>query len=220
LQPSVNVVPVAMITGGVVSSDHVTVREVDAVFPQASVAVKVLVWDLLQVPVMDELIKVTVGVLQPSDAEAVPSAASISAVVGLQPRVNVVPEAMITGAVVLSVQVTERETLELLPQASVDVQVLVCDLVQVPVTGPSLATAVTTAQLSEAVAEPNASLISVAVGLQPNVNVVPVAVITGGVVSSVHVTVREVVAIFPHTSVAVKVLICDLLQVPVIVPSE
>ena len=32
---------------------------------------------------------------------------------------------------------------------------------------------------------------------------------TGGVVSSVHVTVLETVAVLPHPSVAVKVLVCE-----------
>jgi hypothetical protein len=42
---------------------------------------------------------------------------------------------------------------------------------------------VTALQLSVAVAEPRAALIADPDGLQPSVNVVPVAVITGGVVS-------------------------------------
>ena len=62
---------------------------------------------------------------------------------------------------------------------------------------------------SFAVAVPSALLISPAVGLQPNVNVVPPVVSTGPVLSSVHVTVRDAVDVLPHTSVAVKVLVCE-----------
>jgi hypothetical protein len=55
---------------------------------------------------------VAVGETAPhaSAAVAVPRAASISAVVGLQPRVNVVPIAEITGAIVSRVQVIVLDT--------------------------------------------------------------------------------------------------------------
>jgi len=47
---------------------------------------------------------------------------------------------------------------------------------------------------------------AVAVGLQANVRVVPVAVITGAIVSTVKVIVLETeAAILPHASVAVQV---------------
>ena len=70
------------------------------------------------------------------------------------------------------------------------------------VTVPSEGDAVTGPQLSVAVAVPSAASIAAANGLQPNVRVVPVAVITGGVVSSVQVTVRETaVAALPQASV-------------------
>lgn len=58
--------------------------------------------------------------------------------------------------------------------------VLVCDLVQVPVTGPSVGVMVgAPEQLSVAVAEPSALLISDAAGLQPSVVVVPFAEMVG-----------------------------------------
>ena len=60
---------------------------------------------------------------------------------------------------------------------------------------------------SVATAEPRAALISAAVGLQPKVVAVPVAVIDGGTRSLVHVTVLEVVAVLPQASTAVNVLI-------------
>ena len=75
-----------MITGAVRSSVHVTVLESVAVLPQASVAINVLVWDLLHdvliiLPSLDD----TVGVPQASVAVAEPSAALIAAAEGLQP---------------------------------------------------------------------------------------------------------------------------------------
>ena len=63
---------------------------------------------------------------QPSVAVAVPRAESIAAAEGLQPKVRVVPVAVITGATVSEVQVTVRDTeIAALPQASVAVHVLV-----------------------------------------------------------------------------------------------
>ena len=66
---------------------------------------------------------------------------------------------------------------------------------------------VTAPQASVATAEPRAALISAAVGLQPKVVAVPVAVIDGGTRSLVHVTVLEVVAVLPQASTAVNVLV-------------
>ena len=63
---------------------------------------------------------------QLSVAVAVPSAESIAEADGEQPRVRVVPVAVITGAAVSTVQLTVRETaIAALPQASVAFQVLV-----------------------------------------------------------------------------------------------
>ena len=55
-------------------------------------------------------------------------------------------------------------------------------------------------------------------GLHP-VKVVRVAVITGGVLSLVHVTVLDAVAVLPQAFVAVHVLVCDLAHVPMTGPS-
>jgi hypothetical protein len=89
-----------VMAGGVISLVHVTVREVVAVLLQASLAVNVLVCDLVQVPVTDPSLGVTDGEpVQLSAAEAEPSAASISDAEGLQPRVVVVPFAEIVGFV-------------------------------------------------------------------------------------------------------------------------
>ena len=59
-------------------------------------------------------------------------------------------------------------------------------------------------QLSVAVAVPNAALISVEDGLHPNVNVVPVAVTTGFILSTT-VTVATQVVMLLFTSVTVTV---------------
>ena len=74
--------------GGVTSTVHVTVDEEVAVLPQASVAVNVLVCDLIHVPLTGTSDDVTVGVPQASVAVAVPRAASIAADDGLQPAGN------------------------------------------------------------------------------------------------------------------------------------
>ena len=47
----------------------------------------------------------------------------------------------------------------------------------------------------------------------------PPVVIVGGDVSSVQLTVRDVVEVLLHPSLAVKVLVCDLLHVPLTNPS-
>ena len=77
-------------------------------------------------PTVPSLAADTVGVPQPSVAVAVPSAPLISPEVGLQPSVVVVPPVVITGAVLSAVQVTVRDAVDVLPQASLAVHVLVC----------------------------------------------------------------------------------------------
>ena len=69
-----------------------------------------------------------------------------------------------------------------LPQASLAVNVLVCEAEhEVVDTLPSVNVMVATLQPSKAVALQSAALISEALGLQPSVFVVPLAVTTGGV---------------------------------------
>ena len=61
------------------------------------------------------------------------------------------------------------------------------------------------------VADPSAALIAAADGLHPSdVDPVAVSVITGGVISNVHVTVLDAVPTLPQASVAVHVLVSDL----------
>ena len=75
------------------------------------------------------------------------------------------------------------------------------------VTFPSLEVIVVFPQASVAVAEPSAALISAADGLQPSVVVVPPVVITGTALSADHVIVLDAVAVLPHASIAVNVLV-------------
>jgi hypothetical protein len=70
---------------------------------------------------------------------AVPSALLISLAAGLHPSVNDVPPVVRTGGVTSAVHVTVRDAVDVLPQKSLAVNVLVCEREQ-PVlpTGPSL----------------------------------------------------------------------------------
>ena len=70
-------------------------------------------------------LEVTVGVPQASVAVAVPSAAPISFADGLQPSDVPVPPVVNTGGVTSAVQVTVRDAVAVLPQASLAVNVLV-----------------------------------------------------------------------------------------------
>ena len=121
------VVPVAVMVGGVLSCVHVTVLEAVAVLPQPSVAVHVLVCVLAQVPFTGPSTGVSVNVPHASVAVADPSAASIADDDGLHPRVNVVPVAVITGVLAVAAHTTVLDVVAVLPQASVAVNVLVCD---------------------------------------------------------------------------------------------
>lgn len=164
-------------------------------------------------------VNVTVGVPQLSVAVAVPKAELICAAVGLQPKVSVVPVAVITGSSVSTVQVTVRETgVAVLPHASEIFQVLVCERLQpFTITAPSAAVGVTAPQASVADAVPKAELICAAVGLHPNASVVPLAVITGAVISIIQVTVRETgVAVLPQASVTFQVLVWERLHPEVV----
>jgi len=156
---------------------------------------------------------------QASVAVAVPSAALISEAEGLQPKVFVVPVAVITGAIRSLVHVIVLTAVAVLPQASTAVNVLVCVCEQDPVTGPSINVSVGIPQASVAVAVPSAAVISEAEGLHPRVKAVPVVVIVGGTRSLVHVIVLTAVAVLPQASTAVNVLVWVCEQDPVTGPS-
>jgi hypothetical protein len=213
LQPNTTLEKLPENVGGFISSVHVTVREVVDVLLQASLAVNVLVCERPHADglVTDASVKVTVVGPHTSVALAEPSAKLISDAAGLQPKDVPVPFAEIVGGVKSSVHVTVREVVDVLLQASLAVNVLVCDLEHVLLLIlPSFCVIVTAPQASVAVAEPSARLISEATGLQPKDVPVPFAEIVGGVKSSVHVTVREVVDVLLQASLAVNVLVCDL----------
>jgi len=72
---------------------------------------------------------VTVGVPHASVAVALPNPASMAAEVGLQPKAPLtgVPVAVSTGAVISTVHVAVLDVVAVLAQASVAVNVLVCD---------------------------------------------------------------------------------------------
>jgi hypothetical protein len=82
-----------------------------------------LVCDLLHDPVAAAVLAVTDGVPHASVAVAVPNARSISDAEGLQPSVKLFPDVEIVGAVISAVQVAVRDAVEVLPQASIAVNV-------------------------------------------------------------------------------------------------
>jgi hypothetical protein len=169
---------------------HVTVLEVVAVLPQHLFAVNVLVCDALhEVVVIVPSVDVIVVVLQPSVAVAVPSAALISEAEGLQPKVFVVPDAVMTGAVLSLVQLTVFIAVVELPQPSEAVKILTCDQAQpLLVTAPSVNVTIGVLHAAVAVAEPSAAAISEADGLQPRVTEAGVMIIAGGLGALSQVT--------------------------------
>ena len=126
------------------------------------------------------------------------------------------------GAVLSAVHVTVEEAVAELPQPSAVLNVLVSDCKQpLDCTGPSVNITVGAPQSAEAVAVPKAKVISAAEGLQPSVGVLPVMVMTGELGALVHITVREVEAVLPQASTAIKTLVCEASQeVMDTVPSE
>ena len=94
--------------------------------PQLSVAVNVLVCDLKQLVLCTALsVNVTIGLPHASVAVAVPSDAFTSAVLGLQVLNAGAVVKLSTGAVKSTVHVTVLTIADVLPQASVAVNVLV-----------------------------------------------------------------------------------------------
>ena len=180
LHPRLGFVPVIVPMGDDVFSTHVTVLEAEAMLPHASVAVHVLVCERLH-PINCIAPSATVALtgLQLSLANADPSAASMSPELGLQPRLSVVPVVVIPGRTWSTIQVTVRAADAKLPQASVAIQVLVCERSHAnEMTGPSELVKVTVPQSPVAFAVPNAASIAEVLGLQPASLVVPVVVIT------------------------------------------
>ena len=118
-------------------------------------------------------VNVTIGVLHAAVAVAEPRAAVISEADGLQPSVTVAGVIIIAGGLGALNQVTVLVIVALLPQASIAVNVLVCEEEHVVVdTAPSVNVIVGELQPSVAEAEPRAAVISEADGLQPSGTVV------------------------------------------------
>jgi hypothetical protein len=118
-----------VITGGVLSEVHVTVRDAVEVYYHKHLlqSMFLFVYECNHCFQQNHRFHADrEGVPQPSVAEAVPKAPLISPVVGLQPRVVVVPPVVITGGVLSEVHVTVRDAVDVLPQASRAVHVLVC----------------------------------------------------------------------------------------------
>lgn len=163
-----------------------SVRDVDEVLPQPSVAVHVLVTERVHpVPCSLPSVKIAVNpVLQLSVTDTMPNAVFICAELGLHgtdpAEVN-----EITGAVTSLVKVTVCVAEPVLPQASVAVHVFITERIHpVPCSAPTVPVAVNPAlQLSVTVATvPKAFVISLAVGLQ-GTGVAGLSVITGFVLS-------------------------------------
>ena len=214
LHPRLVVVPPASINGGVSSSIHATVLAVVAVLPHPSSAVNVLVC-IRSHPLLTTSPSLCVMVVVPhaSVADAVPNALLILAADGLQPIFVAVPPASISGGVISNVHVTVLAIVAVLPQPSIAVNVLVCVLLHpLLCNGPLLKANVGVLHRSVDDAVPNASFISPAVGLHPNVNEVPPASINGGVRSAFHVAVLAIDAVLPHPSLNIHVLVCDRLH--------
>jgi hypothetical protein len=190
-------------TGGVTSTVHVNTCVQVAVLPQPSVAVYVLVCVLIQplVPIEPKA-EVIVGVPQASVAVAAPGAGTPA---GLQPRSEPGGQKVNTGGVTSNVHVNTCVQVAVLPQASVAVDVLVCDRRQ-PLEEmlPKAEVIVGVPQASVAVAAPGAGT---PVGLQPRSEPGGQKVNTGGVTSTVHVNTCWQVAVLPQASVAVYVLV-------------
>jgi hypothetical protein len=150
---------------------------------------------------------VIVGVPQASVATATPAAGTPD---GLQPRSEPAGHDVIVGGVTSTVQVKTCAQVDVFPHPSVAVYVLVCDLRQ-PLVDivPRAEVIVGVPQASVAITVPAAGTPD---GLHPRSEPTGHDVIVGGVTSTVQVKTCAQVDVFPHPSVAVYVLVCDLRQ--------
>jgi hypothetical protein len=142
-----------------------------------------------------------------SVAETGESAPVISEEVGLHPIGTGEYVPVKVGGLLSVVQLTVRDVVAVLLHASVAVNVLVCEEIQ-PLTLTVLSDEdiITILQLSVPVAVPKALLISCPTGLHKN-KAVPVALIVGGCISLVKVTVCDADAELPHPSVTVQIFV-------------
>src|SRR5678815_260720 len=122
---------VKLSVGAVTSYVQFTVLDTVDILPHPSIAVNVLVCDLMQLLLCTALsVNVTVGLPHASVAVAVPSDASTSAVDGLHAASAGAVVKLSVGAVTSYVQFTVLDTVDILPHPSIAVNVLVCDLRQ------------------------------------------------------------------------------------------
>jgi len=176
------------------------------VFPQPSVAVYVLVCDLKHPSgITDPSDDVIPGVPQSSVAMAAPGAGTPP---GLHPRSEPTGQNVNTGGVTSTVQVNTCVHVAVFPHPSVAVYVLVCVLKHpFGITAPNDEVIPGVPQSSVAMAAPGAGTPP---GLHPRSEPTGQNVNTGDVTSTVQVNTCVQVAVLPHPSVAVYVLVCDL----------
>jgi hypothetical protein len=183
------------------------VCEAVAVFPQTSAAVqvRVTVYEPAHCPLVVTSAKVSVTV--PPQASVAVAVANCGA--AGQEMVDGAGKAAITGAVV-SVTVMVCEAVDVFPQASVAVQVLVTEyeLAQAPGVVTSTKVSVTVEQASVAVACTKVGETDLAMVSQDKVTGAGSGSITGGVVS-ITLMVCEAVEVFPQASVAVHVRVTE-----------
>ena len=130
--------------------------------------------------------------LYTSVADAVPSAAVIADGEGLQPNGTVVYDPVNEGGVTSTIHETVRVVVVVLPHASLAVNVLTCDRVQLLVcTVPSVNVIVGVLHASVAVALPREAVIADEVGLHPNDTDVYDPVNDGAVRSTILVTLGD-----------------------------
>jgi hypothetical protein len=169
LQPRVTEAGIIIMVGGLGALSQVTVLDVVALLPQPSTAVNILVCEEEQLLVdTAPSVDVILTTLQPSVADAEPSAAVIADEAGLQPSGTSAYDPVNAGGIWSLVQVTVLEVVAELPQPSTAVNILVLEDEQLDVdTAPSVNVIVVVLHASVAVALPRAASISEANGLQP-----------------------------------------------------
>ena len=141
--------------------------------PQASIEVNPLVCERLQpLTTTAPVIVSSVDAPQASLAEATPSAMDIAAGSGLQPRSSEPPLMINKGGVLSTNQFTVLDTVDVLPHASIALNVLVCvRLHPLLITDPSLNVSVGVLHASDAEAPSSAAVIEDDAGLQPRFTV-------------------------------------------------
>src|SRR6187399_3072210 len=158
LHPSVTEAGIIIMVGALGALSQLTVLEVVAELPQPSTAVNILVCEEEQLLVdTAPSVNVIVAMLQPSVADAEPSAAVISEAAGLQPSGTTTYDPVNVGGTRSLVQVTVLEVVDVLPQPSTAVNILVCEDEQLAVdTVASVNVTVAVLHASVAVADPRA----------------------------------------------------------------